>query len=107
MLQKIYLHEFTDWTWTKRWHKSEFENIMSIEDQKFLKVMKENTVLDNGYYQIPLPLKDQNVKFPNNWKPAEKRLEELEKRYKRNQKFFQLYKQFMEHMIGNGYAGKL
>ena len=68
--------------------------------------MRENTVLFNGHYQILLPVKDPDVKFPNNRKQAEKRLERLEKWFKRDQKFFQQYKQFIEDMIGNGYAEK-
>ena len=36
--------------------------------------MKENTVLVNGHYQILLPLKDLDVKFPNNRKQEEKDL---------------------------------
>ena len=106
MLQKIYLHEFTEPQLKDDISLSGFKNGISIEDQKFLKVMKENTVLVNGHYQIPLPLKDPDVKFPNNRKQVEKQLEGLEKRFKRDQKFFQQYKQFMEDMIGNGYADK-
>ena len=106
MPQKIYLHEFTEPRLKDDKSLSEFKNGILIEDQKFLKVMKENTVLVNGHYQIPFPLKVPDVKFPNNRKQAEKRLEGLEKRFKRDQKFFQQYKQFMEDMIGNGYAEK-
>ena len=104
MLQKIYLPEFTEPQIKYEISLSEFKNGISIEDQKFLKVMKGNTVLVIGHYQIPLPLKDPDVKFPNNRKQAEKRLEGLEKRFKRDQKLFQQYKQIMEDMIGNGYA---
>ena len=57
MLQKICLHEFTKPQLKDDISLSEFKNGISIEDQKFLKVMKENTVLVNGYYQISLPLK--------------------------------------------------
>ena len=72
MLQKIYLHEFTEPQLKDDISLSGFKSGISIEDQKFLKVMKENTVLVNGHYQIPLPLKDPDVKFPNNRKQAEK-----------------------------------
>ena len=68
--------------------------------------MKENTVLVNDHYQIPIVLKDPDVNFPNNRKQAEKQLQGLEKWFKRYQKFFQQYKQFMEDMIGNGYGKK-
>ena len=51
--------------------------------------MKENMVLVNGHYQIPIPLKNSDVKFPNNRKQVETLLEGLEKWFKRDQKFFQ------------------
>lgn len=40
--------------------------------QKILKLMKKNTVLVNANYQIPLYLKNSDVKSPNNKKQAEK-----------------------------------
>ena len=83
-LQKIYLHEFTEPQLKDDMRLSEFRNGISIENQKFLKVMKENTILVNGHYQIPLPLKDPDVNFRNNRKQAAKRLEGLEKRFKRD-----------------------
>ena len=72
MLQNIYLHEFTEPRLLDDKSLSEFKNGISIEDQRFLKVMKESHVLVNGYYRIPLPLKDPDVKFSNNRKQAEK-----------------------------------
>ena len=71
MLQKIYLHEFTEPQLKDGISLSGFKNSISTEDQKFLKVMKENTVLVNGHYQIPLPPKHPGVKFPKNRKQAE------------------------------------
>ena len=86
MLQKIYLHEFTEPQLKDDMRLSEFRNGISIENQKLkvMKVMKENTILVNGHYQIPLPLKDPDVNFRNNRKQAAKRLEGLEKRFKRD-----------------------
>ena len=72
MLQKIYLHEFTETQLKDDISLFEFKNSISIKDQKFLKVTKENKLLVNGHYQIPLPLKDLDLKFPNNRKQAEK-----------------------------------
>ena len=106
MLQNIYLHEFTEPQLKDDISISRFEIDISIEDQRFLKVMKENIVLVNDHYQIPIVLKDPDVNFPNNRKQAEKQLQGLEKWFKRYQKFFQQYKQFMEDMIGNGYGKK-
>ena len=72
MLQKIYLHEFTETQLKDDISLFGFKNSISIEGQKFLKVTKENKLLVNGHYQIPLPLKDPDLKFPNNRKQAEK-----------------------------------
>ena len=41
MLQKIYLHEFTEPQLKNDISLSEFKNGISIEDQKFLKVSKQ------------------------------------------------------------------
>ena len=75
MLQKIYLHEYAEAQLKDSISLSGFKNGVSVEDQKFLKVMKENTFLVNGHCQIPLPLKDLDLKFTNNRKQAEERLE--------------------------------
>ena len=61
MLQKIYIHEFAKPQLKDYIRLSEFKNGISIKDQKFLKVMKENTILVNGHYQILLPLKGPDV----------------------------------------------
>ena len=72
MLQKIYLHEFSEPQLKDDMNLSELRKSISTEDQNFLKLMEENTVLDNGHYHIPLHLKNPNVKFPKNRKQAEK-----------------------------------
>ena len=52
MLLKIYLHEFTKPQLKNGISLFDFKNGISIEDQKFLKVMKENTVLVNGHIRF-------------------------------------------------------
>ena len=52
MLQKIYLYEFTKPQLKNDISLSEFKNGISTKDQKFLKVMKENTVLVNGHIRF-------------------------------------------------------
>ena len=69
MLQKIYNHEFIE-----SQHKFNRENDgMSQEDLKFMQVLDNDTKRINGHYEIPLPLRDDNVRFPNNRLQAEKR----------------------------------
>lgn len=64
--------------------------------------MKDNTVLVNGHYQILISPKTLDVNFPNNWKQTEKRSDGPEKRFKRDHRSFQQYKEFMEDLIDNG-----
>ena len=79
---------------------------VSFEENKFMKLMNEETVFVNGHYQTPLPLKNPDVKFPDNRKQAEKRLQNLEKKLHRNHKFYEDYRMFMEDMLKCGYAEK-
>ena len=44
------------------------------EDRRFLKILDAETMKVGNYYQTPLPLKNLDVKLPNNRKVAERRL---------------------------------
>ena len=39
---------------------------MSQEDRRFLRLMEKEVKFVDGHYQLPLPLKDPDLKFPNN-----------------------------------------
>ena len=52
MLKKIYLHEFTESQLKDDISLCEFKNGISIEDQKFLKVMKENTLVNKFWSMV-------------------------------------------------------
>ena len=70
MLQKMYNHEFTE-----SQHKLHRENDgMLQEDLKFMQILHNGARLIDGHYEISLPLRDDNVRFPNNRSQAEKRL---------------------------------
>ena len=80
MLQKMYNHEFTE-----SQNKLNRENDgMSQEDLKFMQVLDNGTRLIDGHYEIPLPLHDDNVKFPNNRLQDEKRFTCLQKKCQGN-----------------------
>ena len=68
---------------------------ISNEDRKFLKILDTETVKVGNYYQTPLPLKNPDVKLPNNRKVAEKRLLYLIKRLMKDDRFHQQYTEFM------------
>ena len=57
---------------------------MSQEDPKFMQVLDNSTRLIDGHYEIPLPLRDDNVRFPNNRLQAEKRFIYLQRKMSRN-----------------------
>ena len=80
MLQKMYNHEFTE-----SQNKLNRENDgMSQEDLKFMQVLDNGTRLIDGHYEIPLPLHDDNVRFPNNRLQDEKRFTCLQKKCQGN-----------------------
>lgn len=53
---------------------------LSKQDRRFLTIAREGiTHLENGHYELPLPLKDLNVKLLNNCDMAVRRLSQLKK----------------------------
>ncbi|KAJ8046354.1 hypothetical protein HOLleu_05001 [Holothuria leucospilota] len=46
----------------------------SWEDRQFMEIMDSSCKKVDGHYQVNLPLRDQDVKLPNNKHMAEKRL---------------------------------
>ena len=96
----MYNHEFTE-----PQHKISRENDgMSQEDLKFMQVLDNGTRLVDGHYEIPLPLRDDNVRFPNNRLQAEKRFIYLQRKMSRNHQFKNDYMNFMKELISKGYV---
>ena len=60
----------------------------------------------DGHYELPLPLKDEDIQLLNNRAAAMKRLESLRRKFKKNDQFFREYKNFMEELMEKGYARK-
>ncbi|XP_073234570.1 uncharacterized protein [Porites lutea] len=80
---------------------------MSQEDLKFMNITVGGIhKADNGHYEIPLPLRDENVRLPCNRKLAEARLKQLKRRLENDPKYKQDYVTFMEKMIADGHAEK-
>ena len=76
----------------------------SWEDRRFVKIMNESCILINGHYQVDLPLRDPELKLPNNKKMAEDRLKSLMKKMIRIPQFKDDYVACMEDMISKGHA---
>ena len=60
----------------------------------FLKMMEESSTKVGNHYQLPLPLKNESMIFPDNRHLAAKILHYLKKRLPRNPKFFRYYWKF-------------
>ena len=80
--------------------------VISFEEQNFLKLMDEKSRKVGEHFEIPFPLKGRPVKLPNNRNIAEKRLHCLKSRFIRNPEFFADYKGFIEDLLIKGYAKK-
>ena len=60
----------------------------SVQDERFLRILEANiTKTPNGHYEMPLPLKSDNINFPNTRALAEKRLWQLSRIFKSNKIF--------------------
>ena len=72
----------------------------SVEDERFPRIL-ENGVRkrEDGHYEMSLPLKSDNVSFPNNRQLAVKRWNQLKSRFKKIPKFFTDYQIFMKDFI--------
>ena len=84
------------------------EQPLSLLDRKFLSVLESNIRhRDDDHYEIPLPLKEEGLKLPNNRTLALSRLERLKQRLKRDRKYREHYETFMKDMIDKGQAERV
>lgn len=84
------------------------EQPLSFLDRKFLNVLESNIRhRDDGHYEVPLPLKEEGLKLPNNLTLALSRLERLKQRLKRDRKYREHYEAFMKEMIDKGQAERV
>ena len=79
---------------------------ISHDDQKFLKLMDQETIKVYGHYVIPLPLKSKDVNLRKNRVLALKRLNCLHRTFLKDNHFYEMYKTFVADMIAKGYARK-
>ena len=88
--------------------ETEKGNAMSREDRRFYQIVEDGIVhLEDSHFEMPLPLKDQNIRLPNNRTQAEKRLNSLKKRLMLDTKYHTDYCKFMSDIISKGYAKKV
>ena len=81
------------------------EPSMSIEDQRFVKVMQsEIHKNENGNWEMPLPLRNADVSFPNNRDQASSRMNSLLRTSKRKPQMERDYFEFMKKLLQRGHA---
>ena len=84
------------------------EKPLSVEDRRFLKIMREGIhQLEDGHYEMPLPLKSENVELPNSKELALSRLLRLRRRLTSDEQFRKDYSSFMQDIISSGYAERV
>ena len=84
------------------------EKSPSFEDRRFLTIVQEGIhQRDDCHYEMPLPLKNNNVELPNNKELALSRLMKLKQRLKSDTQYRKDYVDFMQENIKNGFAEKV
>ena len=67
----------------------------SQDDKKFLNLMNESKTQVDGHYELCLPIRNSDVKLPDNKVQAQQRLCSLQKKLTRDAQFHNHYKDFM------------
>jgi len=78
---------------------------LSQYDIKFMKITTEGIhQTDDNHYEIPLPLRQEQLNLPSNRAMVEKRLSQLKNRFERNPQYKKDYIAFIDDMLEKGYA---
>ena len=77
---------------------------LSLEDQKFLRLMEKEVTMEDGHYQPPLPFRKRHQHWSNSRVQAKMWLQVLKKRFMKDGNFFKDYSNFMEGLLQKGYA---
>ena len=103
------LHEQVERFWALESHgfSNDGDTSNSLEDERALEILKRTTELKDGRYEVGLLWRNDNPELPNNRMQAEKRLQQLKRRFQRNPEFAAQYKTVMNDYIVKGYAVKL
>ena len=81
-------------------------NSSPFNDARFMELMDREVKQIDGHYQLPLPLKNPKLELPNNWMMVQRRVNQLERRFRRDDSYFQYYKTFVDDMLAKEYAKK-
>ena len=79
----------------------------SVEDERVMKFLDENTRKVDGRYEVPLIWRDDKVELPDNFAAAAQRLNFLEKKLNRNPELAERYRKTIDMDMEKGYIKKL
>ena len=81
------------------------EQSMSVEDRRFIEIMETGIHKNKfGNWEMPLPLRKNNVTFPNNRGQVASRMNNLLLSFKRKPQMEKDYFQFMQKLLKRGHA---
>ncbi|CAC5373897.1 unnamed protein product [Mytilus coruscus] len=88
--------------------KTPSENVfLSSDEQKALSKVEQSLEFKDGHYEVKVPWKDDTPSLPNNYNMALSRLENTEKRLKKDPSIAKVYTQTIEKYIEKGYVRKV
>ncbi|KAI2647225.1 Arginine--tRNA ligase [Labeo rohita] len=80
---------------------------LSFEDQRFLEIVNNFVVKQDGHYQICLPFPKFDITLPDNKKTAEQRALSILKRFRKDEAFLSDYRDFIGDILKKGHAKKV
>ena len=95
------------WTTESFGTKPESEPPMSTEDRRALKILMETTKKVGDHYEVGLLWKSENVRMPNNFHTALRRLMATERSLNKNPKKAEAYEEVLMGYVRKGHARKL
>ena len=76
-------------------------------DQRALEILENTTKFKNGHFEVGLLWKDEVLRLPNNRDLAVTRFKSLEKKFRKNPDFHELYKTQIKEYLELGHAKQL
>ena len=103
------LHDELKEMWTTEAFGCKFEGqaAQSKTDRKAQEIMERTTTMVDGHYEVGLLWKDADVKMPDNFMMAERRLQQLERNLLKRPEKASSYEEALMGYVENGYARKV
>ena len=99
-LERLYNADFSECT-------ADLKECLSVEDRRARSIMDSSVKMVGGHYEIALPWKCDTPYLPNNRSMAERRLQLLKRRLKRDPKLLESYKETMGDYLAKGHARRI